>query len=162
MRMIPEAAVTVISVSTIVVVSLALASCTVTLGFVLDGRRAIGHQRCLTAEHVVEQLGLWAFDQVGLPDLLARLGANGALRTAAAGVIVRRVAHPASERETHRWLRVVVVVFAYRPADEAARLPLPERIRARAIPEAQEGRCEIRVVVPFGGGVPSSAKAARR
>ena len=53
----------------------------------------------------VEQLGLWALDQVGLPDLLARLGVNGALRTAAAGVIVGRMAHPASERETHRWLQ---------------------------------------------------------
>ena len=53
----------------------------------------------------VEQLGLWALDQVGLPDLLAHLGVNGALRTAAAGVIIGRMAHPASERETHRWLR---------------------------------------------------------
>ena len=53
----------------------------------------------------IEQLGLWALDQVGLPDLLARLGVNGALRTAAAGVIVGRMAHPASERETHRWLQ---------------------------------------------------------
>ena len=53
----------------------------------------------------VEQLGLWALEQVGLPDLLARLGVNGALRTAAAGVIVGRMAHPASERETHRWLQ---------------------------------------------------------
>jgi len=53
----------------------------------------------------VEQLGLWALEQVGLPDLLTRLGVNGALRTAAAGVIVGRLAHPASERETHRWLQ---------------------------------------------------------
>ena len=53
----------------------------------------------------VEQLSLWALDQVGLPDLLARLGVNGALRAAAAGVIVGRMAHPASERETHRWLQ---------------------------------------------------------
>ncbi len=37
--------------------------------------------------------------------MLARLGVNGALRTAAAGVIVGRIAHPASERETHRWLQ---------------------------------------------------------
>ena len=51
-----------------------------------------------------EQLGR-ALDQVGLPDLLARLGVNGALRTAAAGVIVGRMAHPASERETQRWLQ---------------------------------------------------------
>ena len=42
---------------------------------------------------------------MGLPDLLTRLGVNGALRAAAAGVIVGRLAHPASERATHRWLQ---------------------------------------------------------
>ena len=54
--------------------------------------------------------------------------------------------------------RVAFVVFAYRPVDEAARLPLPHRIRARAMPEAEEDRCEIRIVVPWGADVPSSAK----
>ena len=54
--------------------------------------------------------------------------------------------------------RVVFVVFAYRPADEAARMPLPDRIHARAMAEAQEERCEIRIVVPWGTDVPSSAK----
>ena len=54
--------------------------------------------------------------------------------------------------------RVVAVVFAYRPADEAARLPLPDRIRAYPMPEAGEDRCQIRVVLPWGGDVPSSAK----
>lgn len=54
--------------------------------------------------------------------------------------------------------RVVAVVFAYRPTDEAARLPLPGRIRACAMPEAGEDRCQIRVVLPWGGDVPSSAK----
>ena len=54
--------------------------------------------------------------------------------------------------------RVVAVVFAYRPTDEAARLPLPDRIRAYAMPEAREDRCQIRVVLPWGGDVPSSAK----
>ena len=53
----------------------------------------------------VEQVGLWALEQVGLPDLLTRLGVNGALRAAAAGVIVGRLAQPASERATHRWLQ---------------------------------------------------------
>ena len=53
----------------------------------------------------VEQVGLWAMEQVGLLPLLAGLGVNGALRAAAAGLIVGRLAHPASERETHRWLR---------------------------------------------------------
>ena len=54
--------------------------------------------------------------------------------------------------------RVQFVVVAYRPADEAARPPLPGRIRAASMPEAKEDRCQIRVVVPFGGDVPSSAK----
>ena len=53
----------------------------------------------------VEQIGLWALEQLGLPALLADLGVNGALRAAAAGVIVGRLAHPASERATHRWLQ---------------------------------------------------------
>ena len=52
----------------------------------------------------VEQVGLWAMEQVGLMPLLEELGVNGALRAAAAGLIVGRLAHPASERETHRWL----------------------------------------------------------
>ena len=53
----------------------------------------------------VEQVGLWALEQVGLPDLLTRLGVNGALRAAAVGVLVGRLAQPASERATHRWLQ---------------------------------------------------------
>ena len=53
----------------------------------------------------VEQVGLWALKQLGLPALLAELGVNGALRAAAAGAVVGRLAHPASERETHRWLQ---------------------------------------------------------
>ena len=53
----------------------------------------------------VEQVGLWALEQVGLPALLTRLGVNGALRAAAAGAIVGRLACPASERATHRWLQ---------------------------------------------------------
>jgi len=52
----------------------------------------------------VEQVGLWAMEQAGLMPLLEDLGVNGALRAAAAGSIVGRMAHPASERETHRWL----------------------------------------------------------
>ena len=43
----------------------------------------------------VEQVGLWALEQLGLPALLADLGVNGALRAAAAGVIVGRLAQPA-------------------------------------------------------------------
>ena len=48
---------------------------------------------------------LWALEQVGLPNLLTRLGVNGALCVAAAGVIVGRLAQPGSERATHRWLQ---------------------------------------------------------
>ena len=54
--------------------------------------------------------------------------------------------------------RVAFVVVGYRPSDEAALLPLPSRIRARAMPESPEKRCEVRVVVPWGAGIPSSAK----
>ncbi len=53
----------------------------------------------------VEQVGLWALEQLGLTALLTDLGVNGALRAAAAGALVGRLAHPASERETHRWLQ---------------------------------------------------------
>ena len=54
--------------------------------------------------------------------------------------------------------RVAFVVFAYRPADEAARVPLPNRIAARAMHEAPEDSCVIRVVLPWGDDVASSAK----
>ena len=54
--------------------------------------------------------------------------------------------------------RIAFVIIAYRPSDEKAVLPLPSRIRARGVPEAREDRCEVRVVIPWGAGVPSSAK----
>ena len=53
----------------------------------------------------VEQVGLWALEKLGLPALLADLGVNAALRAAAAGAIIGRLAQPASERATHRWLQ---------------------------------------------------------
>ena len=53
----------------------------------------------------MEQVGLWALEQLGLPALFSALGVNGALRAAAAGAIVGRLACPASERATHRWLQ---------------------------------------------------------
>ena len=37
-------------------------------------------------------------------ELLTELGVNGALRAAATGSIVGRLAYPASERATHAWL----------------------------------------------------------
>ena len=53
----------------------------------------------------VEQAGLWAMDRLGLRELFQRLGINGPLSAAAAGSIIGRLAAPASERATHRWLR---------------------------------------------------------
>ena len=53
----------------------------------------------------VEQVGLWALSQLGLVELMAELGMNGPMRAAAVGSIVGRLAHPASERATHAWLR---------------------------------------------------------
>ena len=53
----------------------------------------------------VEQVGLWALSQLGLLELMAELGMNGPMRAAAVGSIVGRLAHPASERATHAWLR---------------------------------------------------------
>ena len=54
--------------------------------------------------------------------------------------------------------RVVFVVVAYRPNDESAVLPPPCRIRVCTMPEAPEDICQVRVVIPWGMGVPSSAK----
>ena len=54
--------------------------------------------------------------------------------------------------------RVVFVVVGYRPSSEADILPLPSRIRTCAMPQAPEERCEVRVVIPWGTGVPSRAK----
>ena len=52
-----------------------------------------------------ERVGLWALEQAGLPALLRELGIGRALRAAALGSIVGRMAFPASERATMRWLR---------------------------------------------------------
>jgi transposase len=53
----------------------------------------------------VEQLGLWAMDQVDFDGLLADCGLNGAQRAAAIGSIIARMAAPGSEQATYRWLR---------------------------------------------------------
>ena len=52
----------------------------------------------------VEQVALWAIEQVQLIPLLERLGFNGRQRAAAVGSIIGRMAAPGSERATHRWL----------------------------------------------------------
>jgi len=52
----------------------------------------------------VEQVALWAMQTVGFIELLIGLGLTGPLRSILLGVIIGRMAHPASERATRRWL----------------------------------------------------------
>jgi hypothetical protein len=52
----------------------------------------------------VEQVALWAMQAVGFIELLIGLGLSGPLRSVILGVIIGRMAHPASERATRRWL----------------------------------------------------------
>jgi hypothetical protein len=52
----------------------------------------------------VEQLGLWAMQQLGFIELLTSLGINGAQRTTIIGSIIARMAAPGSELAAHRWL----------------------------------------------------------
>ena len=55
--------------------------------------------------------------------------------------------------------RVAFIVVGYRPTNEGVLLPLPSRIRVCQMNTAPaESRCEVRVVVPWGAGVPSSVK----
>lgn len=53
----------------------------------------------------VEHVSLWAAGQFRLPDLLQELGLTGPQRHAALGVLVGRMAAPASELATWTWLR---------------------------------------------------------
>ena len=53
----------------------------------------------------VEQLGLWAMQQLNFLDLLAQLGINGAQIAAIVGSIIGRMAGLGSELATHTWLR---------------------------------------------------------
>jgi transposase len=52
----------------------------------------------------VEALGLWAMAQLDFVALLEELGLTGSQRAAVLGVILGRMAAPASERATQRWL----------------------------------------------------------
>ncbi len=52
----------------------------------------------------VEQVGLAAMDLVNFTSLLMGLGLSGPLRAAVVGSIIGRMAAPASEAATHRWL----------------------------------------------------------
>ncbi len=52
----------------------------------------------------VEHAGLWAMEQLGLPELFEKLGMARGLRHAAIGSIMGRLAEPASEHATKKWL----------------------------------------------------------
>ena len=52
-----------------------------------------------------ESVALQAMQQLQLPQKLAELGFNSLERHAAIGNIIGRAVHPASERETYRWLQ---------------------------------------------------------
>ena len=67
----------------------------------------------------IEQVGLWALRQVGLVALLSRLGFSASLRRAVVGAVIGRMAHPASDRETHRWLREDSALGEYLSTDYA-------------------------------------------
>ncbi len=53
----------------------------------------------------VEQLGLWAMQQVDFSGILASLGLTGPQRAVAIASIIGRLAHPASELATWHWLQ---------------------------------------------------------
>ena len=57
--------------------------------------------------------------------------------------------------------RVVFVVAAYKPATEGDLFPLTDRIRVRSLGGPSEQRCEVRIVLPWGMDVPSTAKQSR-
>ena len=69
-------------------------------------RRSMSTRCGWSAPVGVEQVGLWALEQLDLPALLT---VNGALRSAATGALVGRLAAPASERATHAGCRRVAV-----------------------------------------------------
>ena len=54
---------------------------------------------------------------------------------------------------------VTIVVLAYKPANEAALLRLSDRIRVVRPDQSPPGYAQIRVVIPFGQGLPHDAKA---
>lgn len=55
--------------------------------------------------------------------------------------------------------RVMFVVVGYRPANEAAILPLTKRIIVASPVESPDGYAQVRVVLPWGHAKPSKAKA---
>ena len=57
--------------------------------------------------------------------------------------------------------RVSFVVVAYQPSSESAILELPQRIRVSKIKDVAEDHAEVRIVIPWGFGVPSTARAPK-
>jgi transposase len=64
-------------------------------------RLALSQARSIGAE----TLSVSMFEHLQLDETLAECGFNQKERAAAKGVIIGRMIHPASERETHRWLQ---------------------------------------------------------
>jgi hypothetical protein len=54
---------------------------------------------------------------------------------------------------------VCIVILAYRPTDEASVLPLGRRIRVMPPGSGPQDVAQVRMVIPFGHGVPHDAKA---
>ena len=52
----------------------------------------------------IEQIALWAMDQIGLESVLVEAGLNAVQRAAAKALIIGRMAKPGSELATHHWL----------------------------------------------------------
>ena len=52
----------------------------------------------------VEHVGLWAMEELGLPELFEKLGMGRGMQHAATGSIIGRLAEPASELATKNWL----------------------------------------------------------
>ena len=57
--------------------------------------------------------------------------------------------------------RVSFVILAYQPASEGAILPLTQRIKVSQLEGVPEDHAQVRVVIPWGYGVPSNAKAPK-
>ena len=57
--------------------------------------------------------------------------------------------------------RVSFVVVAYRPSGEGAMLPLSQRIQVSRLEGVSEDHAQVRIVVPWGADVPSSAKVPK-
>jgi HD superfamily phosphohydrolase len=58
--------------------------------------------------------------------------------------------------------RISFVAIAYRPADESVFLPLPARITIRRLENSPEECAYVRLLIPWGYGTPSKAKAPLR